>query len=147
MNDTASKALIAALAAENAAVFGYGVVAARAAENRRSAVNTAITEHRAARDRVAAALTAGGTQAPPAALGYNPPFPVADAESAIRLALVLEEDCATGYRALLEQADADALRRLGLDRLTDVATRAATWRLALKISPSTVALPGAGSQR
>jgi transposase len=42
----------------------------------------------------------------------------------------------------MERAEDVENRRLALSGLADSARRAATWRLALRISPSTVALPG-----
>ena len=63
-------------------------------------------------------------------------------ESAARAALVAEEDCATAYRALLEQADDETGRRIGVDGLSESALRAARWRVVLQESPVTLAFPG-----
>jgi rubrerythrin len=135
-------ALVVAVNAENAAIFAYGVVAAYAATSRAQTIAEYTTEHRSRREELAAALTAAKVAAPAAAPGYDLSAPVTDPVSALQAALTAEEDCAVAYRALLEQAEDTAGRRLGLDGLTDTAVRAANWRLVLRISPATVALPG-----
>lgn len=135
-------ALTVAVNAENAAIFTYGVVAAYAATSRAQIIAEYTAEHRSRRDELAAALTAAKVDVPAAAPGYNLAAPVDDPVSALTAALTAEEDCAVAYRALIEQADDVPARRLGLDGLTDTATRAANWRLVLRISPATVALPG-----
>jgi hypothetical protein len=135
-------ALVVALDAENAAIFTYGVVAAYAAPSRTQNIAEFTAEHRSRREELTAALTAAQAEVPDAAPGYNLPQPVTDPVSALTVALSTEEDCAIAYRALMERADDVSARRLALSGLTDSARRAATWRLALRISPSTVALPG-----
>ncbi|WP_415668936.1 DUF4439 domain-containing protein, partial [Williamsia muralis] len=99
-------------------------------------------EHRSRREELTAALTTAATEVPEAAPGYDLPQPITDPVSALTVALSTEEDCTIAYRALLERAEDAAVRGLALGGLTDSARRAATWRLALRISPSTVALPG-----
>lgn len=139
---TTTDALIVALNAENAAIFTYGVVAAYAATSRSQTIAEYTAEHRSRREELAAALTAAKVPVPAAAPGYNLSAPVTDPVSALTAALTTEEDCAVAYRALIEQAEDAPARRLGLDGLTETAGRAATWRLTLRISPVTVALPG-----
>jgi rubrerythrin len=135
-------ALVVALDMENAAIFAYGVVAAYAAETRTRTIAEFTAEHRSRREELTAALTAAKVEVPEAAPGYNVPQPVTDPVSALNAALSTEEDCAIAYRALMERAEDVENRRLALSGLADSARRAATWRLALRISPSTVALPG-----
>lgn len=135
-------ALAVALNAENAAIFTYGVVAAYAAAARSQTIAEYTAEHRSRREELAAALTAAKAEVPAAAAGYNLSAPVTDPVSALTVALTAEEDCTVAYRALIEQAEEAGTRRLGLDGLTDSAGRAAAWRLVLRISPVTVALPG-----
>ncbi|MBZ4324613.1 DUF4439 domain-containing protein, partial [Streptomyces huiliensis] len=68
-----------ALAAEHAAVYGYGVVGARAAEERAQEAREAYEAHRARRDAMRRAVRAlGGTPAA-ADAAYALPFPVPDA--------------------------------------------------------------------
>jgi len=137
-------ALTTALNAENAAIFAYGVVAAYASPSRAAAITDAITEHRANRQALTDAFNGTGVPAPLAAIGYNLPQKVTDPTSALQVALAAETECATAYRALLEMTDRPTDRQLSVPALTGCATRAANWRLALKISPATVALPGSG---
>lgn len=135
-------ALTVALTAENAAIFAYGVVAAYAASSRSQTIAEYTAEHRSRREELVAALTAAQAEVPAAAAGYDLSSPITDPASALTVALTAEEDCAVAYRALIEQAEDVGARRLGLDGLTDSAGRAANWRLVLRISPVTVALPG-----
>jgi hypothetical protein len=136
-------ALAETLDAENATIFAYGVVAAYAAAARAQTIAEFTAEHRSRREELTAALTTAKADIPEAAPGYDLPQPVTDPVSALTVALSIEEDCTIAYRALLERAEDGPTRSLALNGLTDSARRAATWRLALRISPSTVALPGA----
>lgn len=135
-------ALAATLDAENATIFTYGVVAAYAAAARAQTIAEFTAEHRSRREELTAALSTAAAEVPEAAPGYDLPQPITDPVSALTVALSTEEDCTIAYRALLERAEDAAVRGLALGGLTDSARRAATWRLALRISPSTVALPG-----
>lgn len=135
-------ALAATLDAEHATIFTYGVVAAYAAAARAQTIAEFTAEHRSRREELTAALTTAAVEVPEAAPGYDLPQPITDPVSALTVALSTEEDCTIAYRALLERAEDAAVRSLALAGLTDSARRAATWRLALRISPSTVALPG-----
>ncbi|MBJ7287403.1 ferritin-like domain-containing protein [Williamsia sp.] len=143
---TATDGLGAAIDSENAAVFVYGVAVAYASATRRSDIDDFTAEHRSRRDELEGLIVAAGGTAPAPAPGYVIPVAVTDPITAIRAVLLAEEDCARAYRSLLERADTDAQRRSGLDGLTDSARRAAAWRLVLRVSPSTVALPGTGNR-
>ncbi|WP_020107337.1 ferritin-like domain-containing protein [Nocardia sp. 348MFTsu5.1] len=139
---TTTDAIAVALDAENAAIFTYGVVAAHAASVRDQMISEYTAEHRAQRTELEAALTVAQAAVPAAAAGYNLPVPVTDPVSALTVALAVEEDCAIAYRSVIEQAADPEGRRLGLRGLTASAVRAAQWRVVLRISPATVALPG-----
>ncbi|MGV9632289.1 DUF4439 domain-containing protein, partial [Streptomyces sp. NPDC003487] len=54
------EALQAALAAEHAAVYGYGVVGGRIGETRRAEARAAYAAHRARRDALAGEVRDGG---------------------------------------------------------------------------------------
>lgn len=142
---TTTEALTTTLNAEHAAIFAYGVVAAYAAPNRAGAIHDAVVEHRANRQALTDAFNGTGVAAPLAAIGYTLPQKVTDPTSALQVALAVENECATAYRALLEITDRMSDRQLSVPALIGCATRAANWRLALKISPATVALPGSGA--
>lgn len=135
-------ALAATLDAENATIFTYGVVAAYAAAARAQSIAEFTAEHRSRREELTAAITTAAAEVPEAAPGYDLPQLITDPVSALTVALSTEEDCTIAYRALLERAEDAAARSLALGGLTDSARRAATWRLTLRISPATVALPG-----
>ncbi|WP_149178972.1 DUF4439 domain-containing protein [Streptomyces sp. TRM49041] len=125
----------AALAAEHAAVYGYGVVGARVGEARRAEAKAAHAAHRARRDTLARTVRdLGGTPAASAA-AYALPFPVADAAAAVRLAAELEDRVA-GVYADLVRASGGALRREAAAALREAAVRAVRWR------GSGVAFPG-----
>lgn len=134
--------LAVAADAENAAIFTYGVITAFVAAARRRVVGDYAAEHRARRDEIDRAITAAGGTPPLAAAGYTLPVQVTDPETAAQAALAAEVDCTTAYRALLERADDEPGRRIGVDGLSDCAVRAAGWRAILQETPVTVAFPG-----
>ncbi|MDT0321060.1 ferritin-like domain-containing protein [Streptomyces millisiae] len=129
MSDTSPEldATQAALAAEHAAVYGYGVVGARIAEDRAGEADEAYTAHRARRDALHRAVRdLGGTPVASAA-AYELPFEVADGEAAVRLAAELESRLAGAYAELVRAAEGEA-RRDAAAALSEAAVRAARWR-------------------
>jgi len=135
--------LQAALAAEHAAVFGYGAVGARLAGSARAEAAAADAAHRARRDAVAAVLTGLGEVPGAAERAYTLPFPVTSGPAALRLAVLLEERVASTWRAALPDTTGP-VRRAALAALTDCAVRAVRWRQrATPRSPATVPFPGA----
>src|SRR5205814_1255165 len=64
----------AALAAENSAVYGYGIVGAHLAGPRRAAAVKDWVAHQTARDTLTAMLTARDSEPVAAAPGYDMPF-------------------------------------------------------------------------
>lgn len=138
-----ASALTESLVIEHGAIFGYGVVAAYADGSRREAIASAAAAHRAYREALRQELLDDGRNPPIAAAGYSLPFPVSDPVSAIQLALRIEEDSATGWRAVLERAETDHIKRTSTDALVETAIRAARWREVLVILPATVPFPGA----
>lgn len=85
------KAVQAALGAEHAAVYGYGVVGGKIGEARQSEAREAYDAHRARRDTLTRAVLDLGGKPAVAAAGYALPFQVTDSDSAARLAAELEE--------------------------------------------------------
>ncbi|WP_026917691.1 ferritin-like domain-containing protein [Gordonia shandongensis] len=137
-----NSALATAADAENTAIFAYGVATAFTTADDRSAVAEYIAAHRVRRDELnARLLTAGESERTPAA-GYTLPVDVTDDASAATALLAAETECATAYRALLEQADEQAVRRTAVDALTECALRATRWRSVSRTSPLTVPFPG-----
>ena len=136
------RALRETLAAEHAAVWGYGVVGAALPPEGRAPAGAGEQAHRDARDRLAALLDERDADPVPAEAGYALPFPVLSAVDAAALAVVLEEGVSASWAALLDAAAQAAVRRLAVDALGDAEVRAVAWRAAAGRSPVTVALPG-----
>ncbi len=131
MNAARSAGVVAAqgaLAAEYAAVYGYGVVGARVgAGGDRSDALAAWTAHRSARDAMRRAVRSLGADPVAADAAYALPFPVPDAAAALRLAAVLEDRVADAYADLVAAGDG-ALRADAASRLREAAVRAVRWR-------------------
>ncbi|MFJ5535348.1 ferritin-like domain-containing protein [Streptomyces sp. NPDC093261] len=128
-------ALQAALGAEHAAVYGYGVVGGRVQRSRRAEAQAAYDAHRARRDELVRAVRDLGGTPEAAAAGYALPFPVPDSAAAVRLAAELEERVA-GVYADLVRASTGARRRSAAEALREAAVRAVRW------SGESVAFPG-----
>jgi len=135
------QALVDAVQAEHAAIFGYGVVAAFADPARAEVVAEDTAAHRARRDATAEALRAASVDPPVAAPGYTIPFPVTDPASAAQLAEQIESDTAVAWRSVVERARSDSTRTDAVGALTEAAVRAARWRASRGVVPS-VAFPG-----
>ena len=128
-------ALQAALAAENAAIFGYGVAGAHLTGSSQAAAEQDWTAHNQARDTLAAMISARGAVPAAAQAYYQLPFRVHDAASATRLAAYLEDGVTSAYLGLVAVSD-QRLRRFGALAMQGAARRAAFWR------GSTQAFPG-----
>ncbi|MFF5448320.1 ferritin-like domain-containing protein [Streptomyces sp. NPDC012888] len=122
----ALEAAQAALAAEHAAAYGYGVVGARSGE-RAAEAREAYGAHLARRDALARTVRRLGGTPRPAEAGYRLPFEVRTPDDAARLAAEVEERVAGAYSDLVRAAGG-ALRREAADALTEAAVRAARWR-------------------
>lgn len=128
-------AVQAALAAEHAAVYGYGVVGGRIREERRTEARTAYDAHRARRDALAREARDLGGRPVAADAAYALPFPVPDSAAAVRLAAELEERVAAVYSDLVRATE--GTRRLAAaGALREAAVRAVRWR------GESVAFPG-----
>lgn len=134
-------ALQAALAAEHAALWAYGLVAAYDAADR-STISAMLDAHQVVRDSAAdMVVRGGGTPVGPQA-AYTPPKPVTDPVSARALALIIEQDCAAAWRTVIGSTDDPVLRGLALNILTDTAGRMVTWNKLAKAKKITTAFPG-----
>ncbi|MET9224184.1 ferritin-like domain-containing protein [Streptomyces sp. NPDC088197] len=125
----------AALAAEHAAVYGYGVVGGLVGGSRRPEARQAYDAHRARRDVLGRTVRDLGGVPVTAAAGYQLPFPVADAAAALRLAAYLEERVAGAYGDVVRSAIGD-IRRDAAGAMREAAVRAVRWR------GGSVAFPG-----
>ncbi|MFI7412289.1 ferritin-like domain-containing protein [Streptomyces sp. NPDC049627] len=128
-------ALQAALAAEHAVVYGYGVVGGRIREGRRSEARAAYDAHRARRDALAREVRDLGAEPVAASAAYALPFPVPDSGAAVRLAAELEARVAGVYSDLVRAAEGE-LRGTAAEALREAAVRAVRWR------GESVAFPG-----
>lgn len=129
------KALQAALAAEHAAVYGYGVVGGKIGEKRRSDARAAYDAHRARRDVLVRAVKDLGGTPEAASAAYVLPFPVTDSPTAVRFAAELEERVAAVYSDLVRATTGDQ-RRTAAGALREAAVRAVRW------NGESVAFPG-----
>ncbi|MFD8234255.1 ferritin-like domain-containing protein [Streptomyces sp. NPDC059696] len=133
--DRELRALQAALAAEHAAVYGYGVVGGRIGDGKRAEALTAYDAHRARRDALVREVKDLGGRPVAASAGYALPFQVPDSAAAVRLAAELEDRVA-GVYADLVRAAGGGRRALAVEALREAAVRAVRWR------GESVAFPG-----
>src|SRR3954469_9418381 len=139
---TETAALREALAAEHAAVWGYGVVGAALEVEARPPATAAETSHRDGRDRVTELLEDRGADPVAAEGAYSLPFPVLSGVDAAALAVVLEDGVAAAWVRVLDQAAERSTRELAVGALGDAEVRAVSWRIAAGQTPVTSALPG-----
>jgi Domain of unknown function (DUF4439) len=129
-------ALQGALAAEHAAVYGYGVVGAMLASTAQAGrARAGWLAHQVARDTLEAMLTKLGATPVAASAAYQLPFPVTGAASAQRLAAALENGVSRAYLAVVAVSD-PALRSFGALGMQTAASQAVAW------SGITQAFPG-----
>jgi hypothetical protein len=140
--DTENEALQKALAAEHAAVWGYGVVGAALGFEAREPAAAAEVAHRDARDRVITLLAGRSVEPVGAEGGYTLPFPVLSGADAAALGVALEDGVAGAWVRVLDQAAERSTRELAVEALSAAEVRAVGWRIAANQSPVTKALPG-----
>jgi hypothetical protein len=139
---TENAALSEALAAEHAAVWGYGVVGAALDPTAQAAAVTSEVAHRDVRDQVVTLLADRGTEPVGAEGGYTLPFPVLSAIDAAALAVTLEDGVAAAWVRVLDQSVERSTRELAVGVLTAAEVRAVSWRTAAGQSPTNSAFPG-----
>ena len=140
--DAGQAAWFDAVAAEHAAIYGYGLVSARVMPDQNDLVSEAVAQHRDRREAALSLLKERSVTAPLPAAGYQLPFPVTGPIGAGKLAVQMESDCAVAWRAVLEQSDSEQDRTFALTALTQCALMAAKWRQVLGAWPVTEAFPG-----
>jgi len=133
-------ALQNALAAEQAASYGYGIVGARLPQG--SAAQAAAASdwvvHVRARDGLTQLISSHGATPTPAAPAYQLPFPVDSPTQANALAATLEDRVAAAYLGLVALPET-GLRTFGAQQARAAALRAESWR------GTTQAFPGLAS--
>jgi hypothetical protein len=131
----ALQALQAALAAEDAAIYGYGVAGAHLSGDQQAAAQQYWTRHRQARDALTDMITARDATPVAALAYYDLPVTVTSAATAATLAATLEDGVTAAYLGMVA-VDSRQIRQYGALAMQDCAVRAAYWR------GSTVAFPG-----
>lgn len=123
-------ALQSCLAAEHAALYGYGVlggVLSRGSDEAEQRYAEASYEaHRTRRDVLTELISDLGETASPAGPVYAPPFTVTSAAACRRLARIIEHRTAAVYSFAVSHASGDARRMLAA-ALADAAVREARW--------------------
>jgi len=137
---TPVSALQAALAAEDAAIFGYGVAGAHLTGSSQAAAGQYWAAHNEARDTLAAMISRLGMTPVAAQSSYQIPFPVQDATSAMALTAYLEDGVTRAYLGIVAVSD-QRLRNFGALAMQDCAQRAAFWRGSTQAFPG-LAAPG-----
>ncbi|WP_371626215.1 ferritin-like domain-containing protein [Streptomyces sp. NBC_01116] len=117
----------AALAAEHAAVYGYGALGGRVGGKRGAEARAAHDGHRARRDALARSVRDLGGRPVASDAAYALPFAVADSPSAVRLAAVLEDRIAGAYADLVRATEGPR-RAEAAGALREAAVRSARWR-------------------
>jgi hypothetical protein len=120
-------ALQAALAAEHAAVYGYGVLGARLRGGQQQAARDIWDAHRARRDRLSALITAQSAKPVAAAPAYRLPIKPTTAADAAQLAAALEDHVLTAYLGLAGVAD-PKVRRFAAQGMQEAINRSVRWR-------------------
>jgi Domain of unknown function (DUF4439) len=137
-----AEALNAALAAEHAAVWGYGVVGAALPADKQGLAAASENAHRDARDRLVALLAERDADPVGEEAAYELPFPVLSAADAATLAVTLEDGVAGASARLLGEAVESATRELAVGALAGTEVRAVAWRTRAKQTPVTNPFPG-----
>ncbi len=141
-SDAALGALFDAVAVEHATIYGYGLVSAHSTAEDNSLVADAMAEHRARREAAIVLLGDAGGAVPLPAPGYSMPSEVDTPAQAAKLAVRMEEDAATAWRAVVEQATDEKVRAFGVAAMLETAVTAARWRGVVGTTPVTVPFPG-----
>ncbi|HVE25095.1 MAG TPA: ferritin-like domain-containing protein [Sporichthya sp.] len=115
------------LAAEHAAVYGYGAIAAELSGTSRALALQGLDVHRERRDRLRRLILDRGGKPVEAQAGYELPRPLAGQSAISDLAAGIERDVALAYGALVAASEGDD-RAFATRSLQDAAVREATWR-------------------
>jgi hypothetical protein len=96
-----SAQLAGALAAEEAAIYAYGLIGVHLSGQAVREARAAEAAHRTRRDVLVSRLAELRASAAPAPAGYDVPFAVTDRASALKLAIQVEDGVAQAWRAAL----------------------------------------------
>lgn len=140
--DADNAALCDALSVEHSTIYGYGIVSALSPPGVNNLVLEALLQHRQRRDDVIAMLSARKVTAPVAAPGYQLPMLVGSPADAARLAVRMETDGQTAWRAVIEHAETADDRAFAATALSQGTVLAARWNRVLNAWPITTSFPG-----
>lgn len=131
---TRTSALTDLVAAEDAAIYGYGIVAGqlRGAAARRA--RRILRDHTKLRDQWASALSEAGNPVPTPDVAYALPFAVYSPRAARSLAAVIDERL-VGWYAELAAVGLPAERAEAVGLARTCATRAVTWGASPRAFP------------
>jgi Domain of unknown function (DUF4439) len=132
------------LAAEHAAIYGYGVAGAHLAGAARQSAQQDWAAHQSARDALEARLTSLGAAPEAAQAAYQLPFPVRGSKAAVSLAAYLEDQVAAAYLGLVALDD-PGLRAWGARQVRAAALRATAWTGSAAAFPGLPPAPGAAA--
>jgi hypothetical protein len=124
-----------ALAAEYAAIYGYGVVGAYLTGQEQGDAMSDWRLHQGSRDTLTGMITVLGATPVAASAAYDLPFSVDSPASARRLAVILEEGVTRAYLGVVAVGNAK-VRAFGALAMQGPANRAIAW------GASPVAFPG-----
>ncbi len=142
----ATAALQSALAAEQAASYGYGVVGAHLTGTRFSEATGDWIAHQRARDDLTQMISARGGRPHAAAVGYQLPVQVRTTADAVALAVMIEHQVTAAYLSLVAQPE-PVLRAFAVRRMQAAAVGAARWSGHPQAFPGLSAGPGARRPR
>lgn len=125
MSESSEEAFAAALNAEYAAVFAYGVIGGKTDASGAQLAEAAITAHRAARDRLRTGMAEAGFAVPPPAPAYDT-GQISDPAGAAQLATEVELAVVPRYAALAEHVTGTD-RGWCANQAQQCATRAMAW--------------------
>jgi Domain of unknown function (DUF4439) len=128
-------ALQGALAAEHAAVYGYGVVGAMLTGASQADAKSAWLAHQLARDNLEAMVTKLGATPVAASAAYRLPFAVTGPAAARQLAASMEDGVTRAYLGVVS-VDNPAMRSFAARAMQTAASQATAW------SGTTTAFPG-----
>ncbi|WP_449063996.1 ferritin-like domain-containing protein [Planomonospora algeriensis] len=126
--------LATALAAEHAAVYAYGVIAARTTGDLRTTATAAFKAHRVRRDRLRSLITERGGVPAEADAAYALPVTPSTAAQAVELAVLVEKGVTTAYLELAADDDA-ALRRMAALAMQECVKRSYGLRPEIEAFP------------
>jgi hypothetical protein len=134
--------LQAALAAEHAAVWVYGLAGAFLPGDFGDAEKSGAAEHALRRDLLQTMLSAAGATPVAPEAAYVPKKPVTDATSAAQVVATAEADCASAWLAVVNHTDDAGLRTTALHALVAASRRGTPWRSEAGEKPTAIAMPG-----